>query len=122
MSVIVTSIIAQDAVFFAGEMFACTITFTNPQLPPTAQTESRFSHDSSPRKHFQRLNSQIECHQSSDEDTSTNRHSRSSSEPAHETQVTPKKSYKHNGRPLSVIVENPSIQNSIAGDLGDSGI
>ncbi|CAG8455077.1 5928_t:CDS:2 [Scutellospora calospora] len=99
MSIVVTAKIPQNAVFFSDERFRCEITFEYP-LP----TVEKLSNDKIPN--IANKNGFIS-------------HTKSSQEPK-----SPGKKPRQglNGNPLSAIVENPSIQNSLAGDLGESGM
>ncbi|CAG8468838.1 16487_t:CDS:2, partial [Funneliformis caledonium] len=101
-SVIVAAKIPQNAVFFAGEHFRCEITF------------------SCQHPNVDNLSSEDKLQGSSNKNGYSN-HTRSISEPKSYGKK-PSTKQVTNGNPLSVIVENPSIQNSLAGDLGDSGM
>ncbi|KAF0450058.1 Rgp1-domain-containing protein [Gigaspora margarita] len=101
MSIVVTAKIAQNAVFFSDERFRCEITFEYP-LP----TVEKFSHDKI--QNIASRNGFIS-------------HTKSNQEP-NSPGKKPSPRQVSNGNPLSAIVENPSIQNSIAGDLGESGM
>ncbi|RIA97731.1 Rgp1-domain-containing protein [Glomus cerebriforme] len=101
-AVIVTAKIPQNAVFFAGEKFRCEITFSC----QSTNVDNLSSEDKS-------------------QGASTKNGYSNNVKSASETKSHGKKpSIKQvpNGNPLSVIVENPSIHNSLAGDLGDSGM
>src|SRR5581483_6704993 len=101
-AVIVIAKIPQNAVFFAGEKFRCEITFSC----QSSNVDNLSSEDKS-------------------QDTSTKNGYSNHVKPIGESKLHGKKpSIKQipNGNPLSVIVENPSIYNSLAGDLGDSGM
>ncbi|CAG8496627.1 9641_t:CDS:2 [Racocetra fulgida] len=101
MSIVVTAKIAQNAVFFSDERFRCEITFEYP-LP----TVEKFSNDK--LQSLASKNGFISHTKSYQEPKSPGR------------KLSPRQ--VSNGNPLSAIVENPSIQNSLAGDLGDSGM
>ncbi|CAI2181298.1 2221_t:CDS:10 [Funneliformis geosporum] len=101
-AVIVAAKIPQNAVFFAGEHFRCEITFSC-QLSIVDN-----------------LSSEDKSQESSNKNGYSN-HVRTISEPKSYGKKPTAKQVS-NGNPLSVIVENPSIQNSLAGDLGDSGM
>ncbi|CAG8459151.1 7344_t:CDS:2 [Ambispora gerdemannii] len=118
MSVIISAKFAHDAVFFSGEPFQCTITFTNP-LPAAHKNndasttmETRYSNELGPPPPLPppKLTNGFSAH-----------HNGSKSDPKNPIKKNSPKQAQ-NGSPLSVIVENPSTQNSLAGDLGDSGI
>src|SRR5688572_10524599 len=101
-AVIVIAKIPQNAVFFAGEKFRCEITFSC----QSSNADNFSSEDKS---------------QGTSTKNGYSNHVKSISEPKSHIK---KPSIKQvpNGNPLSVIVENPSIHSSLAGDLGDSGM
>ncbi|CAG8606251.1 14302_t:CDS:2 [Racocetra persica] len=101
MSIVVTAKIAQNAVFFSDERFRCEITFE--YLLPTVE---KFANDK--LQSLASKNGFISHTKSYQEPKSPGR------------KLSPRQ--VSNGNPLSAIVENPSIQNSLAGDLGDSGM
>ncbi|RHZ53330.1 hypothetical protein Glove_443g57 [Diversispora epigaea] len=100
MSLVVTAKIPQNAVFFAGERFQCEITFTYP-IPSV-----------------ERLSNEVKTAGTTSKNGFTT-HMKSNSDSKSQGKKT---TARQNSTPLSVIVENPTIQNSLAGDLGDSGM
>ncbi|PKY38071.1 Rgp1-domain-containing protein [Rhizophagus irregularis] len=101
-AVIVTAKIPQNAVFFAGEKFRCEITFScQPSNVDNLSSEDKSQVTSTKNGYLNHVRTVSE----------SKSHGK-------------KPSIKHipNGNPLSAIVENPSIHNSLAGDLGDSGM
>src|SRR6266542_2647344 len=101
-AVIVTAKIPQNAVFFAGEKFCCEITFScQSSNVDNLSSEDKLQATSTKNGYLNHVKSVSE--------------SRSHGKKPSIKQV-------QNGNPLSVIVENPSIHNSLAGDLGDSGM
>jgi hypothetical protein len=101
-AVIVTAKIPQNAVFFAGEKFRCEITFSCQSNVDNISSEDNKSQATSTKNGY--LN-----------------HVKSVSESKSHGKKPSVKQIP-NGNPLSAIVENPSIHNSLAGDLGDSGM
>ncbi|CAG8514810.1 9696_t:CDS:10 [Paraglomus brasilianum] len=121
MSVVVTANINQKAVFFAGETFHCTISFTNP-LPPTSasKTSSQDSDSSKPRLQNSEQLFPDDRHHDQYARSSSSGHAKTINES--KAGKKPHKSMQENGNLLSVIVENPAAQTNMAGDLNDSGI
>jgi hypothetical protein len=101
-AVFVTAKIPQNAVFFAGEKFRCEITFScQPSNADNLSSEDKSQGTSTKNGYSSHVKSINE----------SKSHIKKPS-----TKQVP------NGNPLSVIVENPTIHNSLAGDLGDSGM
>ncbi|CAG8449960.1 3265_t:CDS:10 [Ambispora leptoticha] len=100
--------------------FQCTITFTNPfpaadkNSNASTITGTRYSNELGPPPPLPppppKFANGFSAH-----------HNGSKIDPKHPIKKSIQKQAQ-NGKPLSVIVENPSTQNSLAGDLGDSGI